>query len=108
MGEKKIATRDGFGEAIVELGKDNPDIYVVDIDIGKSGLLKGFGIVAFGHGMGGEMIRISPGFLHRVPGPIQERLFLSGWRKPAFPAYGGTHAQHNGGSTVFQHPVLLP
>ena len=36
MGEKKIATRDGFGEAIVELGKDNPDIYVVDIDIGKS------------------------------------------------------------------------
>ena len=33
MGEKKIATRDGFGEAIVELGKDNPDIYVVDIDI---------------------------------------------------------------------------
>ena len=36
MEEKKIATRDGFGEAIVELGKENPDIYVVDIDIGKS------------------------------------------------------------------------
>lgn len=36
MERQKIATRDGFGEAIVELGKDNPDIYVLDIDIGKS------------------------------------------------------------------------
>ena len=36
MEEKKIATRDGFGEAIVELGKENPDIYVIDMDIGKS------------------------------------------------------------------------
>lgn len=36
MEKKKIATRDGFGEAIVELGKQNKDIYVVDIDIGKS------------------------------------------------------------------------
>lgn len=36
MEEKKTATRDGFGEAIVELGRENPDIYVVDIDIGKS------------------------------------------------------------------------
>ncbi len=33
---EKIATRDGFGEAIVELGKQNKDIYIVDVDIGKS------------------------------------------------------------------------
>ncbi|MGE9993446.1 transketolase family protein [Peptoniphilaceae bacterium SGI.137] len=36
MKQLKKATRDGFGEAIVELGKENPEIYVVDIDIGKS------------------------------------------------------------------------
>ena len=36
MTGKKIATRDGFGEEIVELGKENKDIYVVDVDIGKS------------------------------------------------------------------------
>ena len=36
MQTKKIATRDGLGEAIVELGKENRDILVVDIDIGKS------------------------------------------------------------------------
>lgn len=36
MEERKIATRDGFGEAIAELGRENPDIYVIDIDIGKS------------------------------------------------------------------------
>lgn len=36
MEKKKIATRDGFGEAIVELGKANRDVLVVDIDIGKS------------------------------------------------------------------------
>ncbi len=34
--EKKIPTRDGFGDEIVELGKENKDILVVDIDIGKS------------------------------------------------------------------------
>lgn len=34
--EQKIATRVGFGEEIVTLGKENKDIYVVDIDIGKS------------------------------------------------------------------------
>ena len=34
--EKFIATRDGFGEEIVELGRENRDIYVVDVDIGKS------------------------------------------------------------------------
>ncbi len=31
-----IATRDGFGDEIVELGRKNKDIYVVDVDIGKS------------------------------------------------------------------------
>ena len=31
-----IATRDGFGDEIVEVGKENKDIYVVDVDIGKS------------------------------------------------------------------------
>ena len=33
---KMIATRDGFGDEIVEVGKENKDIYVVDVDIGKS------------------------------------------------------------------------
>ena len=33
---KKIATRDGFGDEIVALGKENQDILVVDADIGKS------------------------------------------------------------------------
>lgn len=33
---KKIATRDGFGEEIVTLGKENRNILVVDADIGKS------------------------------------------------------------------------
>ena len=33
---KKIATRDGFGKEIVELGKENPDLLVLDVDIGKS------------------------------------------------------------------------
>lgn len=36
MSELKKATREGFGEAIVELGKENSNVYVVDIDIGKS------------------------------------------------------------------------
>ena len=39
---KKIATRDGFGEAIVELGKADSRICVVDIDIGKSCKTTGF------------------------------------------------------------------
>ena len=34
--EKKIATRDSFGEEIVALGKENRNILVVDADIGKS------------------------------------------------------------------------
>ena len=33
---KKIPTRDGFGDEIVELGKENSNIVVLDIDIGKS------------------------------------------------------------------------
>lgn len=33
---KKIATRNGFGEEIVGLGKNNDKIYVIDNDIGKS------------------------------------------------------------------------
>ncbi len=33
---KQIATRDAFGHEIVELGKKNKNIYVVDVDIGKS------------------------------------------------------------------------
>jgi transketolase len=33
---KKIATRDGFGDEIVALGKENKNILVVDVDIGKS------------------------------------------------------------------------
>jgi transketolase len=32
----KKATREAFGDEILELGKKNKDIYVVDIDIGKS------------------------------------------------------------------------
>ena len=36
MSEVLKATRDGFGEAIVELGKENKNIVVVDCDIGKS------------------------------------------------------------------------
>lgn len=34
--EKIIPTRDGFGDEIVELGRENKDILVVDADIGKS------------------------------------------------------------------------
>jgi len=33
---EKKATRDGFGEEIVTLGKGDQRIYVVDADIGKS------------------------------------------------------------------------
>ena len=33
---KLIATRDGFGDEIVEHGKENKNIYVIDADIGKS------------------------------------------------------------------------
>ncbi len=30
------ATRDAYGETILELGRENPDVFVVDCDIGKS------------------------------------------------------------------------
>ncbi|KAA0834968.1 MULTISPECIES: transketolase family protein [Bacillus] len=33
---KKKATREAFGDEIVQLGKENKNIYVIDIDIGKS------------------------------------------------------------------------
>ena len=33
---KKIPTRNGFGDEIVAIGKDHPEVYVLDIDIGKS------------------------------------------------------------------------
>ena len=33
---KKVATRAGFGEEILKLGQENPDILVIDADIGKS------------------------------------------------------------------------
>ena len=33
---KNVATRAGFGEEILKLGKENPDILVIDADIGKS------------------------------------------------------------------------
>ena len=33
---KKVATIAGFGEEILKLGKENPDILVIDADIGKS------------------------------------------------------------------------
>ena len=33
---KKVAPRAGFGEEILKLGKENPDILVIDADIGKS------------------------------------------------------------------------
>ncbi|HAP93065.1 MAG TPA: transketolase [Desulfotomaculum sp.] len=33
---KKIATREAYGEALVELGKENPDVVVLDADLAKS------------------------------------------------------------------------
>ena len=36
MERQSIATRDGMGDELVALGKKNADIYVVDVDIGKS------------------------------------------------------------------------
>ena len=33
---EKIATRDAYGETLVELGKENPDIVVLDADLSKS------------------------------------------------------------------------
>lgn len=39
---EKIPTRNGFGDAIVELGEINPDIYVIECDISKSTKTKKF------------------------------------------------------------------
>lgn len=36
MADMTKATRDGFGEEILSLGKNNKDIYVIDVDIAKS------------------------------------------------------------------------
>lgn len=36
MADMTKATRDGFGEEILSLGKNNKDIYIVDVDIAKS------------------------------------------------------------------------
>lgn len=33
---EKIATRDAYGEALVELGKINPNVVVLDADLSKS------------------------------------------------------------------------
>jgi len=33
---KKIATREAYGEALVELGRENPDVVVLDADLAKS------------------------------------------------------------------------
>ena len=30
------ALREAFGDEMLELGKENPDIYIVDADVGKS------------------------------------------------------------------------
>ena len=40
---KKIATRESYGNALVELGKENPDIVVLDADLAaatKTGVFK--------------------------------------------------------------------
>lgn len=39
---KGLPTRDAYGEEILALGKENPEIYVVDCDIGKSCKTLGF------------------------------------------------------------------
>lgn len=39
----KIATRDAYGEALVELGKTNPNVVVLDADLSKSTKTAGFG-----------------------------------------------------------------
>lgn len=40
---KKIATRESYGNALVEIGKENPDIVVLDADLAaatKTGVFK--------------------------------------------------------------------
>src|SRR3990167_5889330 len=38
-----IATRDAYGKALVELGKENRDVLVMDADLSKSTRTEGFG-----------------------------------------------------------------
>ncbi|MGE5560208.1 MAG: transketolase family protein [Chloroflexota bacterium] len=38
----KIATRQAYGDTLVELGRDNPDIVVLDADLSKSTMTAGF------------------------------------------------------------------
>ncbi|SET06039.1 transketolase [Natronincola peptidivorans] len=40
---KKIATRDAYGEALIELGNKNPKVVVLDADLSKSTKTAGFG-----------------------------------------------------------------
>ncbi len=35
-GAKKVATRDAYGEALAELGRENPDVVALDADLSKS------------------------------------------------------------------------
>ena len=34
--ERKLATRDGYGAALVELGKEHPDVVVFDADLSEA------------------------------------------------------------------------
>ena len=43
MEQPKIATRDGYGKALAELGKINPNVVVVDADLGDSTKAETFG-----------------------------------------------------------------
>ena len=38
----KISTRAAYGDALVELGRKNPDIIVMDADLSKSTMTAGF------------------------------------------------------------------
>src|SRR3989344_3695105 len=40
---QKIATRDGYGKALLELGRKNPNVVVVDADLGDSTKAEHFG-----------------------------------------------------------------
>lgn len=40
---KKIATREAYGEALLQLGRDNPDVVVLDADLAKSTKTVDFG-----------------------------------------------------------------
>ena len=36
MSEQKLATRDGYGKALLELGKINPNVVALDADLSDS------------------------------------------------------------------------